>query len=197
MMALAFGTICAVGFLHAQDRRMAGYRWPGSLRASPPPSCPARAARCLPCPSSCCCWRRSCGGARGARSWRFAEFLAVFATVLLAGNVGRMTTRITTGYSNLSQLIAGGKIADHSVGDRTRLLLLSYRLFLERARARRRREGVERRRLPNSSPRRIRTTAWRSPTIRPTTNMQTTWPKAASSASCSASSSCSCRSICS
>ena len=56
----------------------------------------------------------------------------MFATVLLAGNVGRMATRITTGYSNLSQLIAGGgKIADHSVGDRTKLLLLSYRLFLE------------------------------------------------------------------
>ena len=41
-------------------------------------------------------WRRS------RRAFlTISVFLAVFATVLLAGNVGRMATRITTGYAQL------------------------------------------------------------------------------------------------
>ena len=59
-------------------------------------------------------------------------FLAVFATVMLAGNVGRTSTRIMTAYAQISALIAGDeKVSDRSVGDRTKLLLLSYRLFQE------------------------------------------------------------------
>ena len=131
MMALTFGTICAVGFLHAQDRRMAWISLAGFLAGVAAAFMSGSRGALLALPVillllAPIVWRRS------RRTFlAICGFLAVFATVLLVGNVGSMTTRITTGYSNLSQLIAGGKIADQSVGDRTRLLLLSYRLFLE------------------------------------------------------------------
>jgi O-antigen ligase len=132
MIALAFGSVCAVGFLYAQDRLMAAISLAGFLAGIAAAFMSGSRGALLALPVillllAPIVWRRS------RRAFlTVSVFLAVFATVLLVGNVGRMATRISAGYSNLSQLIAGGgKIADHSVGDRTKLLLLSYRLFLE------------------------------------------------------------------
>jgi O-antigen ligase len=130
MIALAFGGVSAVGFLYAKDRLMAAISLAGFLAGIAAAFMSGSRGALLALPFillllAPIVWRRS------RRAFlTISVFLAVFATLLLAGNVGRMATRITTGYTNLSQMIAGG-VADHSVGDRTRLLLLSYRLFLD------------------------------------------------------------------
>jgi O-antigen ligase len=51
---------------------------------------------------------------------------------MLATDVGQMSTRLTAAYTKIGELIDGRQSAtDGSVGDRTELLLLSYRLFRE------------------------------------------------------------------
>ena len=59
-------------------------------------------------------------------------FVMVFAAIMLSTDVGRMSTRLIAAYTKIGELVEGRQsAADGSVGDRTKLLLLSYRLFRE------------------------------------------------------------------
>ena len=132
MITLAFGAVSAVALLHARDRFMAAVSFAGALAGIAAAFMSGSRGALLAVPVillllAPVLWQRS------RRIFlAVAVFLAMFATVMLAGNVGRTSTRIMTAYNQISALIAGDdKIADRSVGDRTKLLLLSYELFQE------------------------------------------------------------------
>jgi O-antigen ligase len=132
MISLAFGAVSAVGFLHARDRLMAAIALAGALAGIAAAFISGSRGALLALPVillllAPILWRHS------RRIFvTVSVFLAVFASVMFAGNVGRTSTRIMTAYAQISALIAGGgKVTDRSVGDRTKLLLLSYRLFQE------------------------------------------------------------------
>jgi O-antigen ligase len=132
MVTLAFGAVSAVALLHARNRFMAVVALAGALAGIAAAFMSGSRGALLALPVillllAPVLWQRS------RRIFlAVSVFLAVFAAVMLAGNVGRTSTRIMTAYAQLSALIAGDeKVADRSVGDRTKLLLLSYRLFQE------------------------------------------------------------------
>jgi O-antigen ligase len=132
MIALAFGAVSAIGLLHARDRFIAAVALAGSLAGVAAAFISGSRGALLALPVillllAPVLWRHS------RRIFlTVSVFLAVFGTVMLASNIGQMSSRIMTAYSQISALIGGGEtVADRSVGDRTKLLLLSYRLFQE------------------------------------------------------------------
>jgi O-antigen ligase len=132
MIALALGSVCAVGMVYSRnDRNMAVLSFAGL--------CAGIGAAFL-------------SGSRGALTalpfmllllapvlWRrsprtllaSAVLLAVFASVLLVANVGKMSTRFAIAYTNISMGLTRGEGAmdDSSVGDRTKLLVMAFTLF--------------------------------------------------------------------
>jgi O-antigen ligase len=132
MLAAVFGAIAAVGFLSADQRLMrwlcaagvlcggAAAFYSGSRGALV--AFPVIFVLLLPM-----IWRRSRVGLLGISTVVVVAFTLAFAT-----DVGRVRSRTMSAYQYISQQMSGEQIgADRSFGDRTKLLQLSYRLFLE------------------------------------------------------------------
>ena len=132
MIALTFGAISAVGLVHARSLLMAAVAVAGSTAGFATAFLSGSRGALLALPFillllAPVLWQRS------RRVFAVVSiFLAVFATLMLAGNVGGMSTRIMTATAQVYATVAGDeKVSDRSVGDRTKLLLLAYRLFKE------------------------------------------------------------------
>jgi O-antigen ligase len=132
MIALALGSVCAVGFLYERDSRgRAVLSLIGFLCGTGAAFASGSRGALLALPFillllAPVVWRRS------KRAFvTVAVFLAIFAGGLLSTNVGQMATRIVTAYTNITLLLTTGEAKHGSVGDRTKLLVLAYQLFRE------------------------------------------------------------------
>jgi O-antigen ligase len=132
MIALALGSVCAVGLLYSRDdRSMAALSFAGFCAGIGAAFLSGSRGALLALPFMLfllapVLWHRS------RRTFlTVAAFLAVFAGALFVANVGKMSTRIMTAYANISTVVTGGEMAggDRSVGDRTKMLVLAFRLF--------------------------------------------------------------------
>jgi O-antigen ligase len=132
MIALALGSVCAVGFLYEREwRARAIVSLIGFLSGTGAAFASGSRGALLALPFillllAPVVWRRS------TRAFvTVAVFLAIFAGGLLMTNVGQMATRIGIAYTNISVLLTTGEARHGSVGDRTKLLVLAYQLFRE------------------------------------------------------------------
>ncbi|MDW6020937.1 O-antigen ligase family protein [Mesorhizobium sp. BAC0120] len=132
MIALALGSICAVGLLYSHnDRRMAALSFAGFCAGIGGAFLSGSRGAMLALPFMLLLlapvlWRRS-----SRALLMIPVFMLILAGALLVGNVGKMSTRIATAYTNISMGLTGGEAAmdDRSVGDRTKLLFMAFRLF--------------------------------------------------------------------
>lgn len=132
MIALTFGSVCAVGLLHSRgDKLLAGISLAGLLAGigTAFTSGSRGALLALPLmllPLAPLLWLRS-----SRALLTIAALPAIFASVLLLADVGSMSTRIIAAYSNFSSSVTGSAVPDRSVSDREKLLVLAYDLFRE------------------------------------------------------------------
>ena len=131
MMALTFGLISAVAFLNARgDRSTMLLSLAGLLGGSAAALFSGSRGAFVVLPVvllilAPLLWQRS---RRGFLA--IAAAVTVLVSALLLGNVSYMSTRISTAYDSITALIAGNaNEADQSIGDRTKLLVLSVQLF--------------------------------------------------------------------
>lgn len=131
MMALTFGLISAVAFLNARgDRSTMLLSLAGLLGGSAAALFSGSRGAFVVLPVvllilAPLLWQRS---RRGFLA--IAAAVTVLVSALLLGNVSYMSTRISTAYDSITALIAGNASeADQSIGDRTKLLVLSVQLF--------------------------------------------------------------------
>ena len=131
MIALVLGSVCAVGLLHARgDRVLAIVASAGFLSGIAAALLSGSRGAIIALPFvllllAPVLWKRS-------RYAFMAAAIAVFLFVgaLLAGNVGQMSSRIWIAYTSVAELVAGDSFGeDRSVGDRTKLMILSLELF--------------------------------------------------------------------
>ncbi len=133
MIAMALGTVCAVGVVQARDDRVTvALSFAGLLAGIAAALLSGSRGALLALPFiilllAPVLWRQS------RRVFvTVALILALFIGGLLAADVGKMTTRIGYVYSNVSAMLFGGTDqGDRSVGDRTKLLVLAFKLLEE------------------------------------------------------------------
>lgn len=133
MIATALAMICAVGVLHTRsDRITKSLSFAGFLCGIGAAFMSGSRGALLALPFvlvllAPILWQRS------RRIFVAAvAFLALFTGVLILADVGKMSTRIDAAFTNIAALVTGGNVSsDHSVGDRTKLLVLAYDLFSE------------------------------------------------------------------
>lgn len=133
MIAMALGAVCAVGVVQSRDDRItAALSFAGFLASIAAALLSGSRGALLALPFvllllAPVLWRRS-----RQVFVTVALILALFMGGLLAADVGKMATRIGYAYSNVSAMLFGGTDqGDRSVGDRTKLLVLAFKLFEE------------------------------------------------------------------
>jgi O-antigen ligase len=132
MIALALGSVCAVGFLYDRDSRgPAIVSLIGFLCGIGAAFASGSRGALLALPFILLLLAPVVWGRSKRAFVTVAVFLAIFAGGLLMTNVGKMATRIVTAYTNISVLVTTGEARHGSVGDRTKLLVLAYQLFRE------------------------------------------------------------------
>lgn len=133
MIAMALGAVCAVGVVQSRDDRItATLSFAGFLASIAAALMSGSRGALLALPFvllllAPVLWRRS-----RQVFVTVVLILALFMGGLLAADVGKMATRIGYAYSNVSAMLFGGTDqGDRSVGDRTKLLVLAFKLFEE------------------------------------------------------------------
>ena len=143
MMALVLGSISAVAFTHAgKDRLMAAASLVGLASGVGGAFISGSRGAVVALPIMVLCFAPLLRRLSSRSIFALAAFMVAFVSLLLAANVGNVTTRLAVAYDDLSSMASGhefghvegdaaGEAASRSDSERVKLLALAWRLFHE------------------------------------------------------------------